>query len=114
MRTTKRLVQGAALVGGAIGTVAVAAPDTPLGRAARQFGNRLARDVRYAAASAPGIVYRLTGQRPEPAFLITKPNVRHAMTDPFSAQFRQTAGHVRPIITGRVKIFRGWLFPRDN
>jgi uncharacterized protein (DUF2267 family) len=66
MRTTKRLVQGAALVGSAIGTVAVAAPDTPLGRAARQFGNRLARDVRYAAASAPGIVYRLTGQRPDP------------------------------------------------
>jgi uncharacterized protein (DUF2267 family) len=66
MRTTKRLVQGAALVAGAIGSVAAMAPDTPLGREARRFGNRLARDVRYAAASAPGFVYRLTGQRPDP------------------------------------------------
>jgi uncharacterized protein (DUF2267 family) len=66
MRTTKRLVQGTALAAGAIGTIAVTAPETPVGRAARRFGNRLARDVRYAAASAPGIAYRLTGQRPDP------------------------------------------------
>jgi uncharacterized protein (DUF2267 family) len=66
MRTTKRLVRGAALAAGAIGTVAVTAPDTPIGRAARRLGSRLARDVRYAAASAPGLVYRLRGQQPDP------------------------------------------------
>jgi uncharacterized protein (DUF2267 family) len=66
MRTTKRLVQGAALAAGAIGTIAVTAPDTSVGRAARRLANRLSRDVRYAAASAPGIAYRLTGQRPDP------------------------------------------------
>jgi hypothetical protein len=66
MRTTKRLVQGAAIAAGAIGTVAVAAPRSSLGRGTRRLGNRLARDVRYVAASAPGIVYRLNGRTPDP------------------------------------------------
>jgi uncharacterized protein (DUF2267 family) len=66
MRTTKRLVRGAAVTAGAIGAVAVAAPGTPLGRGARRLGNRLARDFRYATASAPGIIYRLNGRSPDP------------------------------------------------
>jgi uncharacterized protein (DUF2267 family) len=66
MRTTKRLLQGAALAAGAVGTIAATAPESPLGREARRLANRLARDVRYAAASAPGIVYRLTGRLPDP------------------------------------------------
>jgi uncharacterized protein (DUF2267 family) len=66
MRTTKRLLEAGALAAGVIGVVAVKAPDTPVGRAAHRLGLRLARDVRYAAASAPGIAYRLMGGRPDP------------------------------------------------
>jgi len=66
MRTTRRLVQFGALVAGAIGTVAVTAPGTAVGRAARRLSERFARDVRYATASAPGILYKLSGRRPDP------------------------------------------------
>jgi uncharacterized protein (DUF2267 family) len=66
MRTTKRLVQAAGVAAGAVGAVAIAAPDTPLGQAARRLGRRLARDLTYAAASAPGIAYRLAGRHPDP------------------------------------------------
>jgi uncharacterized protein (DUF2267 family) len=66
MRTTRRLLRFVGLVAGAIGVVAVTAPDTPVARAARRLGNRLARDVRYAAASSPGVVYRLMGRHPDP------------------------------------------------
>lgn len=44
----------------------VAAPNSTLARTARKLRKRLARDVRYAAASTPGIVYRLSGRRPDP------------------------------------------------
>ena len=62
MRTTKRLLQGTALVAGVVGTLAAIAPDSAAGRLAR----RLTRDVRYAVASAPGILYRLAGRKPDP------------------------------------------------
>jgi uncharacterized protein (DUF2267 family) len=66
MRLTKRLVQAAGLAAGVVGVVAATAPDSPLGRRARRVGRRLTRDVRYAAASTPGILYRLAGRRPDP------------------------------------------------
>jgi uncharacterized protein (DUF2267 family) len=66
MRTTKQLVRVSALVAGAVGFVAVTAPDSGVGRAARRLGDRLSRDIRYAVASAPGLLYRLAGRRPAP------------------------------------------------
>ena len=66
MNYTKRLTQTAGLTAGAIGVVAAAAPDTPVGREARRLAKRLARDVRYATSVAPGIVYRLAARRPNP------------------------------------------------
>ncbi len=66
MRTTKRLVQTSFLVAGAIGLVAATAPDTRIGRSARRLGKRLARDLRYAVGTAPGIAYRFSGNRPDP------------------------------------------------
>jgi uncharacterized protein (DUF2267 family) len=66
MSTTKRLMQGATVTAGVIGVVATAAPDSPVGRAARQLARRLSRDVRYAVATAPGVLYRLAGRRPDP------------------------------------------------
>jgi uncharacterized protein (DUF2267 family) len=66
MRVTKRLVQASVVVAGAVGAAAVAAPDTVGGRAVRQFAARLARDVRYAVAASPGILYRLAGRTPDP------------------------------------------------
>jgi uncharacterized protein (DUF2267 family) len=66
MRTTKRIVQATVIAAGAIGMVAAAAPDTRLGRGARRLAKRLARDVRYAVGSAPGVLYRLSGSHPDP------------------------------------------------
>ncbi len=66
MRATRRLVQGAGLVAGAVGAITAAAPDSRVGRAARRVGGRLVRDARYIAKSAPGIRYRLTGRQPDP------------------------------------------------
>ena len=66
MLTTKRLVQTAGLAAGVIAAVASYQPDTPVGRAARRLADRLARDVRYAAGTAPGLLYRLGGRRPDP------------------------------------------------
>ena len=66
MRTTKVLVRVGAFTATAIGTVAVVAPDSEAGRAARRLGQRLSRDVRYAVGSAPGILYRLAGRHPDP------------------------------------------------
>jgi uncharacterized protein (DUF2267 family) len=62
MRLTKRIVQAAGLAAGVIGVAAASSPDNPVGRAAR----RLARDIRYAVASAPGVLYRLAGRHPDP------------------------------------------------
>lgn len=67
MAITRRLVQAAGLAAGVIGVVAASAPDSAVGRAARRLADRLARDVGYAAASAPGILYRLAGRRPDPS-----------------------------------------------
>jgi len=66
MAITKPLVKTAGVTAGVIGIVAASAPDSVVGRAARRLADRLARDIRYAAASAPGIVYRLAGRRPDP------------------------------------------------
>lgn len=66
MQTTKRLIRMAGLAAGAVGVAAVAVPDSMIGRSARKLGARLARDTRYLAASTPGIVYRLSGRRPDP------------------------------------------------
>jgi uncharacterized protein (DUF2267 family) len=66
MRLTKRFVQAAGLAAGVVGVVAATAPESPLGRQARRLRDRLARDVRYAVSSAPGILYRLAGRRPDP------------------------------------------------
>ncbi len=66
MAITKKLVQAAGLAAGAIGMVVATKPDSDLGRRARRLADRLGRDVRYAAASAPGLVYRLAGRRPDP------------------------------------------------
>lgn len=66
MTTTKRLVQAVGLVAGTIGVVVASTPDNAVGRTVRRIADRLARDVRYAAASTPGILYRLAGRRPDP------------------------------------------------
>lgn len=66
MRTTKRLTRTVGVAAGLIGAVTAAAPDSRLGRASRRIGSRLARDLRYLAASTPGIVYRLSGRAPDP------------------------------------------------
>jgi len=66
MSVTKRLVQAAGLTAGAVGIVAATAPETGIGLAARDLARRIARDVRYVASSMPGIVYRLSGGRPDP------------------------------------------------
>ncbi len=66
MTATKRVLQAAGLAAGVVGAIAASAPDTPVGRAARRLNRRLARDVRYAVASAPGLIYRLAGRQPDP------------------------------------------------
>ena len=66
MAITKRLVKAAGLTAGVIGIVTASAPDSGVGRAARRLADRLGRDVHYAAASAPGILYRLAGRFPDP------------------------------------------------
>jgi uncharacterized protein (DUF2267 family) len=66
MVITKRLIKTAGLTAGAIGVVAASAPDSVAGRTARRLADRLGGDIRYAVASAPGILYRLAGRSPDP------------------------------------------------
>jgi len=66
MQVTKTLVRTVQVAAGAIGVVAIVAPDSTLGRSTRRLATRFARDLRYVAASAPGVVYRLSGRRPDP------------------------------------------------
>jgi uncharacterized protein (DUF2267 family) len=66
MKTTRRLVQVAGIGAGVIGTIAVTAPESAVGQAARRCARRLTRDLNYVVASAPGIAYRLAGRRPDP------------------------------------------------
>lgn len=66
MRTTRALVRGAGAVAGAVGAAAAFAPQSRVGRTARSFADRLARDARYFSSSTPGLVYRLSGRRPDP------------------------------------------------
>jgi len=66
MSVTKRVVQVSGVAAAAIGTVAASAPDSKTGRALRRGTNRLARDIRYAASAAPGLVYKLRGRHPDP------------------------------------------------
>jgi uncharacterized protein (DUF2267 family) len=65
MRITKRLVQGSVLIAGALGAVAVGAPESRPGRAARRLADRLSRDLRYVTAATPGLLYRLAGRHPD-------------------------------------------------
>ena len=67
MRTTKFLVRATAITATAIGAAAVVTPDTAIGRHVRRLANRLARDVRYAVAASPGVLYALSGRKPDPA-----------------------------------------------
>jgi uncharacterized protein (DUF2267 family) len=66
MRVTKLLVRTTEVAAATVGVIAVAAPESPPGRAVRRVGARVTRDVRYFAASAPGIGYRLAGRSPDP------------------------------------------------
>jgi uncharacterized protein (DUF2267 family) len=66
MRTTKRVIQAGTAGAMTIGAIAVVAPDSAIGRAARRLAHRLERDVRYVVASTPGILYRLAGRQPDP------------------------------------------------
>jgi hypothetical protein len=66
MPRTKRVIQIAALATGVIGAAVASTSDTAFGQQARRIAHRLARDARYAAASMPGLVYRLSGRHPDP------------------------------------------------
>ena len=66
MALTKRVVQAAGLAAGALGAVAVSAPDTRVGRATKGLVRRVMRDGRYVVSSAPGVAYRLAGRHPDP------------------------------------------------
>ena len=66
MTLTRRLTQFAGLAAGVIGVAAAVAPESSAGRAVRRLADRLSRDVRYAAGAAPGLLYRLSGRRPDP------------------------------------------------
>jgi uncharacterized protein (DUF2267 family) len=106
MRTTKVLVRAGAVTAMAIGAVAVVAPDTEVGRAARRLANRLSRDVRYAVASAPGILYRLAGRRPDP----------HVADDVLADRIRSSLGplerrldvpHIHVMVDHHIAILHG-------
>ena len=66
MSATKRLVHTAGIVAGVAGVIGAGVPSTPVGRTARRLARRFACDVRYVAASTPGLVYRLSGRVPDP------------------------------------------------
>ena len=106
MSVTKRLVQGTAMVAGVVGAAAIAAPDTPGGRAIRRLADRLARDVRYAVATAPGILYRLAGRQPNP----------NVPDDVLADRIRSTLGpvlkqldlpHVHVMVTNHIALLHG-------
>ena len=106
MRATRRLVQGTALIAGAVGAAAIAAPDTQGGRAVRRLAGRLSRDVRYAVSAAPGILYRLAGRRPD----------ANVSDDVLADRIRSTIGpllkrldipHVHVMVEGHVALLHG-------
>lgn len=69
MHPGKRLIGTVLIVGGAvaaIAAIAAAAPESPAARTIRKGLERAARRGRYVVHSAPGIVYRLSGGRPDP------------------------------------------------
>jgi uncharacterized protein (DUF2267 family) len=113
MQNTKRLVQTASLAAGVIGGVAAYAPDSTAGRAARHLADRLARDVRYAASKAPGILYQLSRRRPDP----------NVGDDVLAARIRSSLGplekrldvpRVRVMVEDRVALLHGEVgSPRD-
>jgi uncharacterized protein (DUF2267 family) len=65
-RATRRLVQTTFVAAGVVGLAAALAPETRLGRATRRLASALAREMRYAVASTPGLLYHLAGRRPDP------------------------------------------------
>lgn len=66
MRLTRRVVQGAMLGAGVIGTVVAAGPERGVGRWMRRAARRVGSDARYLAAAVPGFTYRITGEHPDP------------------------------------------------
>jgi hypothetical protein len=66
MAGTKRVIQMAGLATGVLGAAVATTSSTPFGRTARRLADRLARDLRYAAGTVPGLVYRLSGRHPDP------------------------------------------------
>jgi uncharacterized protein (DUF2267 family) len=66
MRATRRLAQLGVLTACVVGAVAAVSSNTRVGHLTRQLGDRVARDLRYAIGSMPGIRYRLEGRRPDP------------------------------------------------
>jgi len=66
MAGAKRVVKIAVMAAGVVGVAAAIAPETAVGRFGRRLAKRLDRNVRYAVASAPGVLYRLAGRTPDP------------------------------------------------
>jgi len=112
MATTKRLVRTAGLAVGVIGVVAASAPDSRFGRAARRLADRLARDVRYTAASAPGILYRLAGRRPDPNVSddVLADRIRSSLG---SLEKRRDVPRVHVVVDDHVAIVHGEV-PRES
>jgi uncharacterized protein (DUF2267 family) len=106
MRTTKQLLRASALAAGAIGYVAVKAPESGVGRTARRVADRLARDVRYAVASAPGVLYRLAGRTPDPEVSddILADRIRSALGP---LEKRLDVPHVHVMVHDRVAVLHG-------
>jgi len=100
MTITKRLLQTAGLAAGVVGVVAASAPESVVGRNARRLADRLARDVRYAVASSPGILYRLAGREPDP----------NVSDDVLADRIRSTIGPVEK----RLDVPRVHIFVEDH
>lgn len=66
MRMTRRMVRGALLGAGAIGTIVAASSDRGLGRWIQRAARRVESDARYVAGAIPGITYRISGEHPDP------------------------------------------------
>jgi uncharacterized protein (DUF2267 family) len=106
MRTTKVLVRTAAATATVLGAAAALAPETPVGRATRRVTKRLSRDVRYAVASAPGILYHLAGRRPDPDVPddVLADRVRSSIGP---LRRRLDVPHVHVMVDGHVAILHG-------
>jgi uncharacterized protein (DUF2267 family) len=100
------LVRTAAATATVLGAAAMVAPDNAVGRAARRLTKRLSRDVRYAVASAPGILYHLSGRRPDPDVPddVLADRVRSSIGP---LLHRLDVPHVHVMVDGRVAVLHG-------